>query len=700
MIEHPAPQSSSLDRIWNHCLTLNCNVTLCKNFDNQYIVADESSAQYFVCNSRCYAFLQHLDGQKTVRDVVLALAIDHKALPELELLLTKLTELGLINKQQPAKKNIPWWHKLRYPVAMKFKLFNPNQILRSLHVVGDLLFSRFFVFIFCLLLATSLILLPQQWSSLEEHWNSRFFETQNWLMFFLAYILLKAMHELGHGLAVTKQGGRVTECGILWLVFMPLPYINTSSSYLFAKRSQRVLVGFAGIWFELTLAMLAFVYWGTLAPGYFKDFIFNISFIGSFSTLIFNLNPLMKFDGYYILSDVMGVLNLNERAVRAFKNLLKTKLFKLSGHTQLLSQDAHKHTYLFYLYAILAIPYRVVIGLTIALYLSNNFFIFGLILACWVILFTICIPAFKNISRLYRQAIKEDQRYRFLAIISGTCCLIFFLLSAEIFNFSSNYPTLTIMPSIQTLKAKTQGTVKQLHVSNHQYVVNNTLILTLDNPLLIKALAISKEKLREYKAQYRNLQLRDKTMAQSWQEKTQIQDKKVAELHNKVSALAVRSTNNGEVVINNFNDLSATYLQRGDTIGHIVDHSTLTVSAIIEQAKIDTIRNNINKINIMFYTNPGEIYTASVSAIKPAVYSQLPSRFLGSSTGGKIVVDARDTTGKKTLVPFFVIELTVHNHHLPYLPARGIVKFNSAKTSVLSYFWQRLKFIFSSKINW
>ena len=153
-------------------------------------------------------------------------------------------------------------------------------------------------------------------------------------------------------------------------------------------------------------------------------------------------------------------------------------------------------------------------------------------------------------------------------------------------------------------------------------------------------------------------------------------------------------------MINNFNDLSATYLQRGDNIGHIVDHSTLTVSAIIEQAKIDTIRNNINKINIMFYTNPGEIYTASVSAIKPAVYSQLPSRFLGSSTGGKIVVDARDTTGKKTLVPFFVIELTVHNHHLPYLPARGIVKFNSAKTSVLSYFWQRLKFIFSSKINW
>ncbi len=697
---HSADHASLLDRVWNHCLTLNSNVTLHKNTDNHCIVAFESNAQYFQCNKHSYQFLQHLDGTRTVQDIVLSLAIKQELFAELEVLLNKLWELGLIQQQQSLKKGPPWWYKLRYPVAMKFTLFNPSQLLSALHIIGDVMFSRFFVFVFFLLMLTSLILLPQQWSALEEHWNSRFFETQNWLMFFLAYLMLKTLHEIGHGLAVTKQGGKVTECGILLLVFMPLPFTNTSSSYLFAKRSQRVLVGLAGMWFELTIAMLAFIYWGTLTPGYFKDFVFNLSFIGSFSTLIFNLNPLMKFDGYYILCDAVGVLNLNERAVRAFKNVLKKELFKLPIHRSLLSKAEHKYIYLFYLYAILAVPYRVVIGLTIALYLSDSFFVFGLVLAFWVIFLTLCVPAFINIKSLYQQSIKENKQYRFMTIVSGCCCLLVLLLSVNIFSFSSSYPTLTMTPAYQELKAKTAGTITQLHVNNHDLVSQGDAILNLANPQLVADLKVSKAELQEYIAQYRNTQFRDKAIALSWQEKIKLQRKKVTELSNNINDLKLTAANEGEVILNNFDDLAGTYVQRGDTIGHIVNNATLTVSAIISQAKLESIRDHLNTINIMFYSHPGKVFTASVVTIKPAAYSQLPSRFLGSSGGGDIVVDARDPNGKTALTPFFIVELEVRDHQLPYLPARGIVRIYTNKSSLFSYFWKKFSYYFSYIIDW
>ena len=125
--------------------------------------------------------------------------------------------------------------------------------------------------------------------------------------------IIKGLHELGHALAVRRWGGEVLEAGFSLFVLVPTPYVDASASAAFAARHQRLVVAAAGIMVELAIAAAALVVWLNVQPGWARDLAFVTMFIASVSTLIFNANPLLRFDGYYMLCDALHLPNRDKQ---------------------------------------------------------------------------------------------------------------------------------------------------------------------------------------------------------------------------------------------------------------------------------------------------------------------------------------------------------------------------------------------------
>ena len=182
------------------------------------------------------------------------------------------------------------------------------------------------------------------------------FNWHNIALMWVTTILIKSIHELGHGLTCKHFGGEVHEIGVMTMVFTPYFFVNVSDSWTMPDRKHRMLVSFAGIYVELVFAALAAFLWVVIAPGWFKDFLFNIIIVSSVSTLLFNANPLMRFDGYYIMIDAIETPNLQQKSRALVQNTVTHWLFGKGTKGELLSRMPlpKKRLLLFYTYAVLS----------------------------------------------------------------------------------------------------------------------------------------------------------------------------------------------------------------------------------------------------------------------------------------------------------------------------------------------------------
>lgn len=669
----------------NRNLRLKRSVRLYPQLDckDSYVVADESGNQFFYCDTDTYLFMQALDGQYSLHQVIDKLKIESVNLEQLELTLAKLIKYGLVAGFDSTVDKPKWWMSFKQPIAMKFALFNPDALLSSVFPFAGYIFSRYFIFLFAALLLFSLYQLPLQWEGIQTHWQSRFFDPINGVLLVLAYVFLKSLHEMGHGIAVKKYGGTVNECGVFMLVFLPLPYVDTSASYAFPHRKQRVIVGAAGMWIELTIAMIAFIFWQNSLPGYWADFLFNLVFVGSFSTLVFNLNPLMRFDGYYILSDFFGVFNLNARSREALGSVIQRSLFKL--HTPE-DRAVGSTKYGLIAYALCAAPYRLFIGLVIAFYLSSKFFIFGVLLACWVLLQILVVPFLKHTVNVYHGAKVANQRQRFFVITTLLASIAFLSLFIIEFRFSDSQIAMVIEPEEQKVHASEDGMVVSLPVKSGALVQKGDLLAQLENPELELQLKTAKGLLDEYKAQYRLVGLSNISMAQSWREKIAIQQKEVELIQKRLMGLQLVAPVDGEFVLSRERDLIGQYVTRGKVLARVYAPDQIKVLVVVSEEQVRQLSQGIDSIEVKFNATPSITYKGTIVRVKPAAQSELPSRFMGSSVGGMIAVDGRDDEGLQSISPFFLVEVSVAHGMSDLMPAMAKVRFIYKQMSVSDYF--------------
>ncbi len=210
---------------------------------------------------------------------------------------------------------------------MRFPLFDPDRFLQRTLPWVQPLFGWFGILLWLAVVGTGAVLAASHWTDLTEDIADRVLDPQNLVLLWFVYPVVKALHELGHAYATRKWGGEVHEIGIMLLVLSPVPYVDASAAWGFRDKRKRMVVGAVGIAVELFLGALALFVWLAVEPGAVRAIAYNVMLISGVSTLLFNGNPLLRFDGYYVLSDAIEIPNLGARANQYLGYLFQRYVF-------------------------------------------------------------------------------------------------------------------------------------------------------------------------------------------------------------------------------------------------------------------------------------------------------------------------------------------------------------------------------------
>jgi putative peptide zinc metalloprotease protein len=214
-------------------------------------------------------------------------------------------------------------------LAIRFRGVDPDAFLTSAHKRMKWLFSpaTFVLLLGIVLFAASLLVGHSEEFRARLPELSALFAPQNlvWLLLSLGFV--KVLHELGHALACKHLGGEIRELGLLLLVFTPCLYCDVSDAWRLPNKWQRIAVSAAGILVELVLAAIAVIVWWYAQPGVVQLLAMNIFIVCTVGTLLVNGNPLLRYDGYYILSDLVETPNLWQRSREVLRRLTTNSLF-------------------------------------------------------------------------------------------------------------------------------------------------------------------------------------------------------------------------------------------------------------------------------------------------------------------------------------------------------------------------------------
>jgi putative peptide zinc metalloprotease protein len=263
-------------------------------------------------------------------------------------------------------------------LAIRFRGFDPERMLRGLYPLTAWFFSKWCVFGMLLLAVAALTLVTVQFETLQTRLPAfhAFFSLENAVWIVVAIAVSKVLHELGHALACKHFGGECHEMGIMFLVFAPCLYCNVSDAWLMPSKWHRAAIGAGGIYVEMCLASVCTFLWWFSEPGMPNTVCLNIVFVCSVSTLLVNGNPLLRYDGYYILSDILEVPNLRQQSM----SIIKQWLSRWAMGTEIVNERMlpHRHRGLLAVYAISAVIYRFFVVAAILWFLHQALEPYGL----------------------------------------------------------------------------------------------------------------------------------------------------------------------------------------------------------------------------------------------------------------------------------------------------------------------------------
>ncbi len=342
-----------------------------------YVVKDPISLQYFRMTAEDYFLATLFDGRRTfgqIRDIYLQryphVRLEYSPEEVNERVLRFANDLALmqflsvqgmrvkarLDAAKHRKKSKGGLYNLANQVFFfRFSLFDPDKLFARMARPVWWVWTKPVLWISIALIAAATLVFYRNSQGLDQA-LANLFHWENIALLWVTTIVVKSIHELGHGLTCKHFGGEVHEVGFMSLVFTPYFFVNVSDTWTMPNRRHRILVSAAGIYVELIFAALSVFLWAMIQPGWFHNFLFNIIIITSVSTIMFNANPLMRFDGYYILTDLIEIPNLQGKARALIQHQFNQVLFGHSSKDAVLSRMPlpRRRFALFYTYAILS----------------------------------------------------------------------------------------------------------------------------------------------------------------------------------------------------------------------------------------------------------------------------------------------------------------------------------------------------------
>lgn len=678
-----------------------------------YVIQDHSSGQHHRFNDMAYQLISMMDGINTLQQIwdLLNERYDDDA-PTQDETIQILGQLYAVDTIQceidpdtaelfdryQQHKNSTWKSTFLNPLSLKIPLIDPDKFLIRFLPFAKLIFTKSAFLIWLLTIFSAFVLAISHWSELTENIHDQILSADNILLLVFIYPIIKLLHELGHAFAVKVWGGTVHEMGLILLALIPNPYVNTTSAWSFTEKHKRITVSAAGMMVELFLASCALFLWLTIEPGLIRAAAFNVMFIASITTLIFNANPLLRFDGYYILSDLIEIPNLASRSNKYLIYLIQHHLFGLS-HIRSQTTDKTEKAW-FVMYGIAAFFYRLFILTVITLFVAGKFFFIGVLLALWAITTQIAIPLLKSISFLFTNSALHHRRLRAVSVSS------IILFSCMITIFFLPVPNNTVaqgvvwLPENSELRSKTNGFIKQILVENGAQVKIDSPLILLYDPLLIAEEAVQKSILQELRLKQAAERIENYALAEITENDIGNVEAKLARIEEQKQSLMIYSQSDGVFSMANDYDLTDRYMGKGKLIGYIIKPSLMTARVVVKQKDIGLVRKNTDHVEIKLAGDLTHTIPASIRREVPAASNKLPSRALSILGGGSISTNPTDQEGLESLEKVFqfdinLLEASDHNH----IGGRVYAKFNHGKQPLAQRWYRSLRQLFLKQFD-
>jgi putative peptide zinc metalloprotease protein len=614
----------------------------------QYVIRDPLTFNSFSLTSVDYQVFQHLEHMQTVeeafqtlsrRDIVKADQKDdfYRFIVDLQrhnlIFLPILEGKSLYERFKDRRKKELASLPLRL-ISFQIPLFNPDRFLDRTSRFAWPLFQKFSLVAWIALGLLAIYMLQSRWTDFSNSTGSML-ALRNVPILLMLLCLLKAWHELGHAYACKIFGGTVPEVGLFFIAGTPCAYVDASAAWGFRDRWQRIAVNLAGMYFESLIAIAAVFVWSLTPPGLIHSIAHYTIVISTVVTILFNANPLLKFDGYYVLCDWLNIPNLKKLSTQAMYNCAKRLLLGLPvpavGETWWSDR-------LFTIFGVASEIYKVFVTLGIFVLLSMQVPAIGLMAALFY-LFAGLIP---QIDRLIRYLLlqKETQGYRRRA------CLLIGLSAAGL--------TLLIVTPIWTaisftgvvgyetelyLRSPEAGFVRKVSARPSQSVQHGQPILELSNDELQERYTLAKLEVSKLKSQLIQSLQADLSEFGMLTQRIQQAELDLKEVEQSMERLTVRAPQNGVLTDWNGSDFDGRFFQTGEPILRLVSGKWVVRALATDEEIADSLVRVGDRIELEVIGRPGERFSGQVIGVTQVGQSRIDEIVLTQLGGGDIDID-------------------------------------------------------------
>ncbi|MBC7133677.1 MAG: peptidase M50 [Roseovarius sp.] len=569
-----------------------------------FVLQDRSSGRFHRFTPEAYRLIAMMDGTRTLDDIwevaVSQLDIDAVTQDELVRLVGQLYSADVLAGDVPpdviemsdrgrrsARQQIV--RSILNPLALRLPVFDPDDFLAATMPMVRPLFSWAGWVVFLGAVIHALILAATHWGPLTENVVDRVLSQQNLILLLLAYPLIKALHELGHAYAIKRWGGTVHEIGVMFLVFMPVPYVNASDSIAFASKWRRALVGAAGILVEIFCAAAAMIVWAGAEEGLVRAFAFNVMLIGGVSTLFFNGNPLLRFDGYYVLCDLAEIPNLAQRANRYLGYLVQRRAFGMPWVENPVSAPGEAPWLL--VYAIAAYLYRLFITAAIVALVATRFFVLGLILAAWAVFLMVVLPFLKGVWFLFTGPALRRHRGRAFAVTGGALALVVGALTMVPLPYNTLAEGVVAPWPGAYANASAEGEIVELFVVPGQRVQAGEPLVRIEDPLIHARRAVLSAQVNEIERRMAAERASEQTALRIFQDELEAAEADLALTDMRIAEQTARAPVDGQVILPVATDLVGRFARRGDLLAVVAPFEAPLVRVIMPEDAVDLVRS-------------------------------------------------------------------------------------------------------------
>ena len=617
-----------------------------------HVLQDPQNGKVHRLADAAYGFFARLDGRRTVQEIWLRLCDLFPERPpsqtEILQLLAQLHDSDLIlgdrmpnlveiDRRARAEERRTLLNYVKNPLSLRFPLFDPEPLLLRTGWIGRAMFSMWGGLAWILLLLTTLTQAFLHFKTAQLPKLEQVSTASNLAYLAVAYVVMKALHELGHGWAIKRWGGEVREFGVMMLVFFPVPYVDASQATFFANKWHRMVVSAAGIMVELAVASGAFLVWLAADPGTVRTLAYNLMMIGGISTLLFNGNPLLRFDGYFVFADFFESPNLGQRSNQYFWYLVRRTILR--------DQEARppvmapREGLCLFLYATISFAYRIMVLFLISIFLALTMPLIGTLMVVWSLFTALVMPIAKGLRYVATDPAIDLIRGQVILKVGGALSLIFAVL------FVLPLPNVTDADAVlqprngDLVRVQGRGFVEKVLVADGQRVQAGTVVMELSDPLVSLQRKQAEAERDDAVLQLGALPMSDQNGRQLWRDQVAYTEAKLADLTKREAGLIVRAEATGQVFVPNQTELPGRLVQQGEVVAVILSPGPTRWQVAIPATEARYVDAGNRSIDLVPRPDQDLRLHAQILARAPEVTTSLPSFGLTTKGGGKLLID-------------------------------------------------------------